>query len=572
MKKITLVEYLLIFTKYLFIPILNIIVFLFGYQALTIQYGGVGYGGIAYDWGKTGFSGFLLEFFLVIIFYYTLFFVLKNNRYRHILAILPIVIFYLFYDYYFILFGRVFKLCDLSEIPELIDVLPFWQTALYITLLLHIIFILAINFSKSWKSYIFPIFILLTVTFSVRVYPAWYLDKIFKPVVAFEASPWSDQNTAQNGYFTTLLYFEAMMIQQQALAAEVYGYVVEYEKSQTQLSQFLKEKNNSRNIHVIVLESFFNPKLLTKVNYSDSVYAKEFSTLLNGHESAVISPVFGGGTAQAEFEVLCGVPALHKYNSIEFNSFTGASVYCIPTLLKAIGYRVVASNSYKPNFFNAVNAYKGVGFGETYFPQQYAPQSNTYLSLVDKEKYIFDGDLFEQNLDFVKDHINAKDHKPLFNYMLGMYGHMPFTMDEKRHPLHLKAMVNTKPLNDEYQRATNQIFYRSQALAVYLDKLIKLDPNSLIIVLGDHLPELGGTEFYKKMGFRNNDEDNVHKPSAFYIINGQFVKKEETHQYDLMMLMLDYLTDNKYCKTYPCQRPRETLEYQYNMDMARSLK
>jgi hypothetical protein len=74
------------------------------------------------------------------------------------------------------------------------------------------------------------------------------------------------------------------------------------------------------------------------------------------------------------------------------------------------------------------------------------------------------------------------------------------------------------------------------------------------------------------MAFRNNDEDNVHKPSAFYIINSQFVKKEDTHQYDLMTVMFDYLTDSHYCKSYPCHRTRDTLEYQYNMDMARALR
>lgn len=572
MKKTLIVEYLLFLTKYLLIPIASIIIFLFGYQTLSVLYDGVGYGGIAYGWGKQGLAGIPLEFLLVTIFYYLLFFLLKSNRYRYFLALLPIILFYVFYNYYFKLFGKVFKLCDLSEIPELIDVLPFWQIALYITILLHIIFIVAINLTKRWYRYVLLLITLTTITFIVSIKPSWYLDNLFKPVAAFGASPWSDQNTAQNGYITTLLYFEATMTQQKSLADERYGDGIEYEKSQAQLMQFLKEKGNTRNIHVILLESFFNPKLLTKVSYNNLNYAKEFSAMLNNHESAVISPVFGGGTAQAEFEVLCGVPALHKYSSIEFNSFTGENVFCIPSLLKNMGYRVVASNSYKPNFFNAVNAYKGIGFGETYFPSQYAPQSNTYLSLVDKEKYIFDGDLFAQNLAFVKAHIASKDHPPLFNYLLGMYGHMPFTLDEKRHPIRLKAYVNKKPLNDEYQRAVNQIFYRTEALADYIDKLIKIDPNSLIIIMGDHLPELGGTGFYKKMGFRNNDEDNIHKPSAFYIIDSKFIKKEDTHQYDLMTIMFDYLTNNNYCQTYPCQRTHELLEYQYDMDMARALK
>lgn len=574
MKKQLIVKYLLILTKYLLIPITSIIVFLLCYQALSILYNGVGYGGIAYGWGIKGLKGIPVEFFLVTVSYYLLFFTLKDNRYRYFLALLPIICFYLFYDYYFISFGKVFKICDLSELPELIDVLPFWQIALYVTILLHVFFILAINLVNIWYRYLLPLFVLIVIVVVIAIKPIWYLDGLFKPYVAFAESPWSDQNTAQNGYLTSLLYFEAIMAHSKIKANEILkGEDGEkYEESQTQLTEFIKEKGNKRNIHVIMMESFFNPKLFTKINYNNLIYAKEFSNMVDNHESAVISPVFGGFTAEAEFEVLCGAPALHKYGSIEFNSFTGENVSCTPNLLKGAGYRVVATNSYKPSFFNAINAYKGVGFGEIYFPRQYAPKSNTYVSLVDDTKYIFDGDLFDQNLAFVKAHLALKDHPPIFNYLLGVYGHLPFTLDEKRHPIRLKAQVNKKALNDEYQRAANQIFYRTQALAAYLTQLIKLDPNSLIIIMGDHVPKLGGTGFYKEMGWRNNDEDSIHKPPAFYIINSKFIKKDDMHQYDMMTIMFDYLTDNQYCSAYPCQRNHELLEHQYDMDMARALK
>ncbi|MDD1606586.1 MAG: LTA synthase family protein [Methylococcaceae bacterium] len=566
MNKQLMVKYLLILAKYLFIPIAIIIVFLLGYQRLSDMYGGI------YGWDKGAIKLVPLEFFLVTISYYMLFFVLKNNRYRYFLALLPIILFYVFYDYYFVSLGKVFKLCDLSEIPELIDVLPFWQIALNITILLHVVFILVINLTRVWYRYLLPVFIIVGFFVMVSIKPVWYLDGLFNPFSKFGVTQWSDQATAQNGYIASMLYFEASMTNSKALANELYGDGIEYEKSQTQLAEFLKEKNNKRNIHVILMESFFNPQLFAKISYSDAIYAKEFSAMLTNHENAVISPVFGGNTAQAEFEVLCGVPALHKYSSIEFNSFTGDDVFCIPRLLKSVGYRVVASNSYKPSFFNAVNAYKGIGFNEIYFPRQYAPKSNTYMDLVDKEKYIFDGDLFEQNLAFVKSHLEQKDHPPIFNYLLGMYGHLPFTMNENRHPIRLTAKAGKKVMNDEFQRAANQIFYRTQALANYIQKLTKLDPNSLIIIMGDHVPTLGGIQFYEKMAYRNNEEDSIHKPSAFYIINSKFVKKDGLHQYDLITMMFDYLTDNQYCKTYPCQRTHEVLEYQYNMDLARALR
>jgi len=567
MNKQPIVAPLLPLAKYLFIPIASIILFLLSYPPLSNLYGGI------YAWDHGAINFMPLEFFLVTISYYSLFFVLKDNRYRYFLALMPIILFYIFYEYYFISFGKIFKLCDLSEIPELVDVLPFWQIALYVTILLHVFFILAINLTKVWCRYLLPIIMVIMIVVFVSIKPVWYIDGLFRTWARFGATYWSDQGTAQNGYITVLLYFEAEMVNSKDIASQIYNInAKDYEASQNKLAQFLKERNNKRNIHVIMMESFFNPKLFAKISYNDTVYAKDFSNLIDKNESAVISPVFGGFTAEAEFEVLCGAPALHKYDSIEFNGFTGENVFCVPTLLKEAGYRVVATNSYKPNFFNEINAYKGLGFGEIYFPKQYAPKSNTYLSLVDKSDFMFDGDLFEQNLAFVKAHLEQKDHPAIFNYVLGVYGHLPFNIDKKRHPIRLQAQINKKPLNDEYQRSVNQIYYRTQALADYLQKLIKLDPDSLIIIMGDHVPKLGGMNFYYDMGYRNNEEDNIHKPPAFFIINSQFVKKNVLHQYDMITVMYDYITDNQYCQSYPCQRTQETLEYQYDMDMARALR
>jgi phosphoglycerol transferase MdoB-like AlkP superfamily enzyme len=581
--------------KYLLLPLASIMLFLIVYPKFSLLFGGIGYGldhkalidfelslleadiGNLFD--KVVLTDFKLnniklEIFWVTIIYYGFFFILKDNRYRYGLSLLPVILLYLFYDYYFVVFGKAFKFCDISEMPEVIDVLPFWQVAGYISVLLGLIFLLAINCVKLWIRYIFPLFVVITITLILAFTPTLYLS-LFKTLATWGATPWSDKHTAQNGYITTLLYFEAMMGNSKAMADEMYNDGIAYETSQKQLTQFLAEKSNARNIHVVILESFFNPGLFTKISYNGPTYDEKFSSLVGNRESAVISPVFGGRTAQAEFEVLCGVPALHKYSSIEFNSFTGEPVFCIPTLLKAAGYRVVATNAYKPFFFNATHAYKGIGFDEAYFPRQYAEKRKTYLSLVDESsQYIFDGDLLEQNLQFVKQHIGLKNQQPLFNYVLGVYGHMPFDIDKKRHPLKLKAQTLNKTLADEYQRAINQIFYRSQALAHYLSQLMELDPQSLIIVMGDHVPILlGSSKFYQQMGYRNNTQDSVMKPSAFYIENGQFVKKEDLHQYDMGDVIFNYITSKHYCQTYPCQkRSQETLTYEYNMIMAGALR
>lgn len=553
-----------IINHYLLIPLISISGLLLAYSKLSVVIGGIGHG-----FGKGLLTEIKLELLLVALSYYAIFFSLKSNRYRHALSLLPVLAFYLFYDYYFISFGKVFKFCDVSELPELIDILPAWQLSSYSLIVVGLMLLLIINTRIRWQSAILPVTLLTTLLIITVINPNNYL-RLFKTVSSFSVTDWSDEYTAQNGYISAVLYFAANMSHAKTEANNIPDTDLAYEQSQAQLMQFLAEKGNHHNVHIILLESFFNPKSFSRIHYNGAPYHSEFTTLIKQQESVVISPVFGGFTAQAEFEVLCGVPALQKYNSVEFNGFTGAKTFCLPSLLQ--DYRGVASNSYKPNFFNTPNADKGMGFKEIYFPQQYASNSNTYLSLVDDEKFMFDGDLFTQNLQFVKHHITTEARKPLFNYVLGVYGHMPFTINETRHPRLLKAQLHNKILNDEYQRAVNQIVYRTQALAYYLTALIKLDPHSLIIVMGDHVPRLGGTPFYQTMGYRNNSQDSIHKPPAFYIVNARFIKKQELHQYDIMNVIFNYLTDNAYCHVYSCQRSQQNLLNSYRSIMARALK
>ena len=134
------------------------------------------------------------------------------------------------------------------------------------------------------------------------------------------------------------------------------------------------------------------------------------------------SPVFGGGTAQAEFEILCGVPALELYTSAEFNMLHGAKTPCLPNMLAEVGYRTIATQSYKPDFFNSEKAYHSLGFEEINFPTVFAGSRPTYLKYEDRENYIFDGDLYDQNLAYVEKVI--ADGRPFLNYVLGTYGHL----------------------------------------------------------------------------------------------------------------------------------------------------
>jgi len=100
------------------------------------------------------------------------------------------------------------------------------------------------------------------------------------------------------------------------------------------------------------MESFVDPTLFKGAIYTRDPVHPDFRRLFGDRMGFSVSPVFGGKTSQAEFEVLCGVPAFQELAGVEFNSFTGVPAYCLPGTLQLAGYRTVATNSFKPDRFS----------------------------------------------------------------------------------------------------------------------------------------------------------------------------------------------------------------------------
>jgi phosphoglycerol transferase MdoB-like AlkP superfamily enzyme len=371
---------------------------------------------------------------------------------------------------------------------------------------------------------------------------------------------WSDANSvANNGRLTMVAYFEALRNNsiEKTLA---FRHRQKFIDQMATLSSQIKASARDRNVHLVVLESFLDPKLFSGLKFSQSPAAPAFKKLVANTDTYSISPVFGGGTAQAEFELLCGVPALRALSSVEFNVFTGGKTYCLPSILDDAGYQTMASNAHKPKFFNAVPAYKGTGFQNIFFPRENAPDTDTYLSTGDtkKEWYMFDGNLLQQNLDYVSTYLQEHPGQPLFNYILSIYGHTPHYLDETVRPKVIKLLSGKK--DEQLERAVNQHYYRTEAIAQYVQGLLKIDPHSLIILVSDHVPPLSfGPATYKKYNYMKNIEDSIYYNRIVIIENGKTMQYNTMRHYDVPKVIANYLTDGVYCRNNQCSFVEKTL-------------
>jgi phosphoglycerol transferase MdoB-like AlkP superfamily enzyme len=542
-----------------------VVAMLFGYSIIMENYGGFSTRGIYQQW---------LEMGLVIYLYGMLYFILRPAPWRGLLAAVPLILVYLIHDIFYLAYGKVFRIINVAELPELLQILsPVYILLLVIVFLLPVMVILGgINYKRPWRllAWLLP---LLMLVVSVEVLPNTFTTGFRQ--VAHEIVKYSDGKSVENnGRLAMMLYREA----ERATIVEhiaPYRNRVNFDREAANRLALFNRYNNHHNVHLIILESFLDPRLFQKLEFSQPPAHPDYLKLVGNDAGLSISPVFGGATSQAEFEVLCGVPAFEKLSSVEFNVFTGSAVHCLPGLLADAGYRSVASNAYKPNFFNTVPAYQGMGFSESYFPMEFLANQNSYLHFGDPgtEEFLFDAKLFAQNREFVQRHLQQHPDRPILNYLLTIYGHTPHVLDPQKRPERINLHSAYK--DDHLQRATNQFYYRSQAIAEHINTLIKMDPQSLIIFMSDHVPPLrNGPNTYHALHYMGDIEHAIFYNPIVIIENGKVRKYPTLHHYDLSGVILNYLSDGHYCKQQYCghlsdqPRSREALLPDYLRLMA----
>ena len=477
---------------------------------------------------------------------------LKKSPWQPWLAALPLLLAYTIADIYYMAYNRFLRVVEVTEIPELLDIMPLYY--LVPTVLIGIISLVVLLASLDWNGWrrcLVAAIPALALIFVVKLAPGSFLTTF--DMVGNKIVSWSDViSVANNGRFSMLAYFEAQR-QNSIDKTLAFRDRKEFIEQMAALSQQIKASARDRNVHLVVLESFLDPKLFSGMKFSQPPTAPAFTKLVGKTDTFSISPVFGGGTAQAEFELLCGVPALRALSSVEFNVFTGVKTYCLPSILDDAGYQTMASNGHKPKFFNAIPAYKGTGFQNIFFPKENAPDMETYLSTgnTKKEWYMFDGNLLSQNLDYVSKYLQEHPEKPLFNYILTIYGHTPHYLDEEVRPQFIKLLSAQK--DAQLERAINQHYYRTEVIAKYVQGLLKIDPHSLIILVSDHLPPLTfGPETYKKLHYMKNIDKSIYYNRIVIIENGKTRQYDTMHHYDVPKLIANYLTDGAYCRNNQC--------------------
>lgn len=231
-----------------------------------------------------------------------------------------------------------------------------------------------------------------------------------------------------------------------------------------------------RNIHAFLLESLWDVTQLAAYRFDADPFDPRFRAAWErGGRSTILSPAFGGATANAEFEFLCGLPALR--DAVTFEVGLRKPMPCLPRVLREAGYATVAVHPYHADFWNRDAAYPRVGF------EAYRPIESFALQDMDG-MFLADASLYGQVREWLA---RPGEDRPRFTYTVSLSSHYPFDRDRGRRP----DRITVTPAAPMLQGYANAARYATEAFMDHVEALLAQDPDALIVAFGDHAPVLG---------------------------------------------------------------------------------
>lgn len=234
-------------------------------------------------------------------------------------------------------------------------------------------------------------------------------------------------------------------------------------------------------IVVIMNEAWWDPTLLPDVGFSDALLSK----LDSGSRSSLFSPIFGGYTANTEFEFITRLSNANlPIGSIPYAQYVNRQIPTLATDFNALGYETIAIHPYSGHFWNRDKAYPRFGFSRF--------ESTDNAS--------FEG----ANSGFVKDTTLSrfiaseldKTGPPKFIFAVSMQNHGPYLDGTLRYANNPRTDVHPQgQLGPEAVDLLSTYATGVRDAVTGFNQLIRHIQDSgrptLLVMFGDHLPFLG---------------------------------------------------------------------------------
>lgn len=288
--------------------------------------------------------------------------------------------------------------------------------------------------------------------------------------------------------------------------------------------------NTAPHIIAVMGEAFYDIDRIPGIEFNEGYNPLENYNRITSqsYTGRIITNVFGGGTANTEFAFLTGhsMSIMPELTS-PYSSYIRKDTFSLARMLEDKGYSTIAFHPGDAWFYNRVNVYNFFGFDDIYFKKDMDLEFVTY-----NHGYISDTDTYKFLLDKFEAHISDKPGVPLFEFVVTIDNHGPYSKNDIGRPHILKR---TESMDSETYNILNNyldgIMRCDNALGYLTDSINEMEEPVVFMYFADHLPHLGeNNRGYKALGFEVNQNGSLEAylnqySTPYFIYSNKAAKK-----------------------------------------------
>lgn len=242
------------------------------------------------------------------------------------------------------------------------------------------------------------------------------------------------------------------------------------------------------NVIVIMNESYYDPKNLTDISFNSDPMEAVRGIMAEHGCGNLLTPQFGGGTANVEYEFLTGNSTIfYPINSIIYNQYIKTERWSLAKYFRQLGYMTTAIHPYEEWFWKRNKVYPLLGFEKMFFKKNMA---NTEIC----GEFISDMSVSKEIIE----KYNAHKDKPFFNFSVTMQNHGGY-MPERYNNRKITAINNKRStVNNEASVFFEGIRHASEGFEMLTKYFENIEHPTYILMFGDHAPYfVKNLELYK---------------------------------------------------------------------------
>ena len=260
------------------------------------------------------------------------------------------------------------------------------------------------------------------------------------------------------------------------------------------------------NVIVIMNESLSDLSVLPGVESNMDAMPFLRSLTENTVKGYAYSSVFGGTTANSEYEFLTGnTTAFLPAGTVPYQMYVSDGDPSLVGQMEALGYTTIAAHPYRSSGWNRPTVYADYGFDEVYFESDF--QDRAYMRGDERTGYVTDRCDYENLIRWYEE---KEEGQPLFLFNVTMQNHSAYQMAWTNLP---KEVWLTGELENRFQTVNQYlslVYQSDQAFEDLIDYFSQVEEPTMILLFGDHQPQVA-TNFYTDVLGTNPDTATAQK-------------------------------------------------------------